>query len=233
MALEELNYGWDKDMPNPSEWTEVDIQQAMRMLVARMSAKVFVGNPTCRDPRWLGLTINFSMDLFLAGFTLRMFPPWLHPLVSPLILARWRVQKQINTGTKVIRQLMQKSEENNVGSNEETLFDWMVKQAMGGESSLEEMSARQCILTLASIHTTATTVANALFDIITYPEWIAVLRDEIDEAVKLHGEAGQNMPTKSWLQHLEKMDSFIIESQRLNPAILRKWNNIRYWKSGL
>lgn len=94
--------------------------------------------------------------------------------------------------------------------------------AVGSEGSLEEMAARQCILTLASIHTTAMTVAYALFDIIAHSEWVAVLRDEIDEALKTHGELGQDMPVKQWLQHLEKMDSFILESQRHNPPILCK-----------
>jgi len=223
MAYEEFEYGWKLDMPDPAEWTEVDIQQAMRMLVARMSAKVFVGEPTCRDPTWLSLTLNFSMDLFLAGFTLRMFPPWMHFLVKPLIPARWRVQKQIKIGTEVVRQFMQKREEDakkGESTGEGTLFEWMVDNAVGNEGSLGEMAARQCILTLASIHTTATTVANTLFDIIEHPEWIAVLREEIDETIGKYGEVGQGMPIKLWLQHLEKMDSFILESQRFNPAIL-------------
>ncbi|KAI0889376.1 cytochrome P450, partial [Annulohypoxylon maeteangense] len=222
MANEELEYGWHIDVPKPIEWTEVDIQQTLRMLVARMSAKVFVGDPACRDPTWLSLTLNFSQDLFLAGFALRMFPPWMHFLVKPLIPARWRVQKQIDIGTKVVRQYMLKREEQvKAGQRGDgTLFEWMVDHAVGNEGSLEQMAARQCILTLASIHTTAATAANVLFDIIAHPEWVAVLRDEIDETLKTHGELGQNMPVKSWLQHLEKMDSFILESQRHNPPIL-------------
>ncbi|KAF1962419.1 cytochrome P450 [Byssothecium circinans] len=211
MAYEEFEYGWSLDVPNPDEWTVVDIQQSMRMLVARMSARVFVGSPTCRDPTWLGLTLNFSLDLFLARFTLRMFPPWMHFLVKPLIHARWRVQKQIDIGTRVVREFMERRGEERITgkTTEDTLFEWMVNHAVGREGALEDMAARQCILTLASIHTTATTVAN-----------FSVLRDEIDDNVRRNGELGQGMPIKSWLQQLEKMDSFILESQRMNPAIL-------------
>lgn len=229
MAYEEFQYGWEIDVPKPEEWTEVDIQHSMRMLVSRMSAKVFVGEPTCRDPTWLNLTLNFSMDLFLAGFALRMFPPWMHFLVKPLVPARWRVQRQIDIGTKVVREFVSKREEMAKKDGleaEGTLFEWMVDHAVGNEGSLEEMSARQCILTLASIHTTATTVANALFDIIAHPRWISVLRDEIEDTLKNYGELGQNMPVKSWLQHLEKMDSFILESQRLHPPILCEYDSI-------
>lgn len=222
MAYEEFEYGWSLDVPDPNEWSVVDIQHSMRMLVARMSARIFVGLPTCRDPTWLGVTLNFSIDLFLAGFTLRMFPPWMHFLVKPLIPARYRVQKQIDIGTRVVREFMdRREEEKRTGEpREDTLFEWMVKHSVGSEASLEDMAPRQCILTLASIHTTATTVANMLFDIVEHPEWFPVLRDEIDDNIRRNGDLGQGMPVKSWLQQLEKMDSFLLESQRVNPVIL-------------
>lgn len=215
-------------MPQPDDWAAVDIQGVMRQLVARMSAKVFLGEPVCRDPTWLGLTIDFSVDIFVASFALRAFPRWCHFLVKPLIPARRRVHKQIRIGTEVVRSLMAARDEVGTGGGRVagqggTLFDWMVDHAVGNEGSLGEMAARQCILTLASIHTTATTVANALFDLIAHPEWLDVLREEIRETTEKHGHLGQKDSTKSWLNRLEKMDSFIVESQRVHPPILRKY----------
>lgn len=110
MAFEEFEYGWSLDFPTTEEWTVVYIQQAMRILVSRMLARVFVGLPTCRDPTWLGVTLNFSIDLFLAEFMLRMNPPWIHPLVKSLIPARWRVQRQIDIGITVVREFMRTRE---------------------------------------------------------------------------------------------------------------------------
>ncbi|KAI9148468.1 Cytochrome P450 monooxygenase ATR4 [Paramyrothecium foliicola] len=223
MASEELEYGWETDMPKPTEWTEVDIQHAVRMLVARMSAKVFLGSPACRDPEWLSLSLNFSIDVFFSCFTLRIFPPWMHFFIKPFIPARWRVQRQMNGAIKFFRAYMLKRAEDTAtrnGSGEEPLYDWMVDHATEDEGSLEQMAARQCILTLASIHTTSMTVSNALFDLIANPEWVPVLREEINNVIKVYGRPGKNLDVKSWLQHLEKMDSFIVESQRLHPAIL-------------
>jgi ent-kaurene oxidase len=225
MAHEEFIYAWSIDMPDPPTWTEVDIQQAIRTLVARMSAKVFVGHPTCRDPQWLDLTMNFSVDLFIAGFALRMFPPWMHFLVKPLIPARRRVQKQVDIAADMVKEFMLRREESaalGVRNSEGTLFEWMVDNAVGNEGSLKEMAARQCILTLASIHTTASTMANVLFDMIEYPEYFPVLVEEINDTIKTYGALGQNMAIKEWLQKLEKMDSFILESQRFNPPIICK-----------
>jgi ent-kaurene oxidase len=75
----------------------VDIQQIFRRLVSRMSAKVFMGYPACRDEDWLNLSIGFTHDMFVAAFTLRMFPPWTHRYIASLVPARRRMWHQIKT----------------------------------------------------------------------------------------------------------------------------------------
>ena len=106
---------------------------------------------------------------------------------------------------------------------QDTLLGWMVDNGDEKETSISEMAARQCVLTLASIHTTSMSVSNMLFDLCAHPEWFSVLTGEIDEAVAKYGMLGSDagMNPKQWLQTLEKMDSFFVESQRINPPILR------------
>ncbi|KAF2844399.1 hypothetical protein T440DRAFT_523536 [Plenodomus tracheiphilus IPT5] len=177
---------------------------------------MFLGEPTCRDPKWPNLTRNLFMDLLLAFFALRMFPLWMQSFVKPFIPARWRVQRVIDIGTDVALEFMSKCEDSAKSDDitkEEVLFEWMVKNAVGNERSLEEMAARQRILNLAIIYTAATTVGNTLFDMIEYPEWSPVLTDEIEVRIMSYGEPGQDMRLKEWLQLLKKMDSFIIESK--------------------
>ena len=50
-----------------------------------------------------------------------------------------------------------------------------------------------------------------------------VLTEEVEAVVKEYGHVGENpnISTKQWISRLEKMDSFFVESQRLNPPILR------------
>lgn len=85
------------------------------------------------------------------------------------------------------------------------------------------MSTRQAILTLASIHTTSMAAANILFDLCAHPEWFPVLREEIENITKELGPigSGPGSGAKEWLPRLEKLDSFFVESQRINPPILR------------
>ncbi|KAI0436660.1 cytochrome P450 [Xylaria telfairii] len=223
IAGRELNYAWNIDVPRPKNWTEVDIQQSMRMLVARMSARIFMGQPACREEEWLKVSIEFTYDMFLAAFTLRMFPPWMHPFVAHFVPARWRIRRQMKVAKKYVGALTKKHEAamRNGEKGEDTLLGWMVDHGTEKEKSIPEMAARQCVLTLASIHTTSMSVSNLLFDLCAYPEWFPVLRDEIDEVVKTYGKIDESeLNHKQWLAKLEKMDSFIVEDQRINPPIL-------------
>nr|UOW59931.1 SonI [Paraconiothyrium archidendri] len=224
LAKSELEYAWDLDLPKPEEWTEVDIQQSIRMLVSRMSAKVFVGYPACRDMEWLKVSIDFSIDLFMTAFTMRTFPPWLHPIVAWLIPARWRLRSQMGIGKRVVANVIRKYKTAKAEGYEpeETLLGWMIDNGTDKENDIDEMAARQCALTLASIHTTALAASNFLFDLCAHPEWFPVLIEEIQEVSKEYGRLGtqKDMTTRQWLAKLEKMDSFLVESQRSTPPIL-------------
>lgn len=219
---------------------KIDFERTVRDLVARMTAKVFLGDPACRDKTWLDISVDFSIDLFTASFTMKMFPPRMYPLVAPLIPARRRVLKQLKAAQIIVGEQMHKhnslkekraqAARGEVALTEEeaqdTLLDWMLDHGKGSEVSVEEMSARQCVLTLASIHTTASQTANMMFDLCEHPQWWGVLREEVDEIAKElgpPGTAGKNggVSVKEWCVRLEKMDSFFQETQRKEPPILR------------
>jgi cytochrome P450 len=57
---------------------------------------------------------------------------------------------------------------------------------------------------------------HAFYYLATYPEYMQPLREEVEEVVKSEGW------TKDGLDQMHKLDSFIKESQRLNPLANRK-----------
>lgn len=52
---------------------------------------------------------------------------------------------------------------------------------------------------------------HALYDLAAYPKFAGILREEVDEV--LHREGW----TKTAMDQMERIDSFIRESQRLSP----------------
>jgi len=57
---------------------------------------------------------------------------------------------------------------------------------------------------------------HALYYLAAFPEYIQPLREEVEEIVKSEGW------TKTALGKMHKLDSFIKETQRLNPLTNRK-----------
>ncbi|KAG6051360.1 hypothetical protein E4U17_006223 [Claviceps sp. LM77 group G4] len=64
----------------------------------------------------------------------------------------------------------------------------------------------------AALHTSSQLVAHTLFELATRPDYIGVLREEVEQCFEQHGQG-----TKAAMDSMYKMDSFIKETQRFNP----------------
>ena len=80
----------------------------------------------------------------------------------------------------------------------------------------EKLAHRELVITLASIHTSTMAAIHTFYDIYAHPEYIQPLREEVVNCVEEEG--GWSRVT---FNKMLKMDSFMKESQRLNPPSLR------------
>lgn len=176
------------------------------------------------------MSIQFTADLFGTAFILKHFPDWMRPVVAPFIPHRYRMKNIVEKGKKIVGEQIDNHRSNRANEieTEDTLLAWMLDNGTAKEYALEEMTQRQLLLVLASIHTTTMATANFLFDLCTHPEYVSVLRDEIKEVTDKYGRIGErkDVPAKIWLTKLEKMDSFLIESQRFEPSVHCKPSSI-------
>lgn len=92
----------------------------------------------------------------------------------------------------------------------------------------KDMARTQMSIAFVAIHTTGLRAINAIFDIASYPEYAAELREEYEQVLKEEGTADGQF-TKTGLAKLKKMDSFLLESSRCNPSGLSECSvlNIR------
>ncbi|KAI0598801.1 cytochrome P450 [Biscogniauxia sp. FL1348] len=227
IARDEFNEAWRQMAPHCDDWTTVDIQDLCRTIVARISARVFLGSQTCQNQEWLKLSYSYSIDLFITAFMLRMFPPWSHRIVAPLLPQYHRVKRHIRTAKGIVKPLMEQHAEAEIKRSlgqkvheEDILLNWMIDNATEEEGSVQNMSSMVCMLSLASIHTTSMSVANMLFGICEHPEYDPMLREEIEEVHKELGEFKEGLDAKMWLSRLEKLDSYFIECLRVSPVVL-------------
>lgn len=101
------------------------------------------------------------------------------------------------------------------------MTDWLIEASRGADAHPENIVKRQLGFSFASIHTTTNHLANVIFDLASrWDTYAAELIDEIETSLNEHnGQMSKLMVTK-----LSKLDSFMKESQRLNPPSARKSN---------
>lgn len=210
----------------------IDVLKVMRMMITRMSSRIMIGYPECRNTTWLNLAIDFPTDLLKVAYTVRMFPTWMHGLVVQLLPATHKLMERYKLAEEILTPIMeghkdivaQREKGIEMTDEDDTLLGWMLDKGTPQETSHSEMSGRMILLTLGSIHTTSMTVTNCIYDACEQPEWIPELQEELHETIRELGPLGTgDHGAEQWLAKLEKLDSFIKETQRIRPPLLRTY----------
>jgi len=91
-------------------------------------------------------------------------------------------------------------------------ISWLVDDAQGEERTAPAIALRVLATNTAAIHTSSRAITTALYDLTTYPDHILPMREEAERVIRAEGW------TKSALNNLVHIDSFLRESQRVHGA---------------
>jgi cytochrome P450 len=202
----------------------------MMKLVPKITNRVLVGEPLCRNPDFLANMLAFTLDVVRVMLVLAFVPKMLHPIVGNLVgLAGkyhyWRTRK---CSLPLINRRLEDTRRKDAGDpnykewkEPNDYITWCIRtaQAEGRQDELDPsmIAMRIMPLNFASIHTTAMTGHAALVDILSSdPSVIAGLREE---AERIYREEGGRW-TKQGLARMYRIDSAIRESQRHSPIAL-------------
>ncbi|OJD40673.1 cytochrome p450 [Diplodia corticola] len=193
------------------DWTPIVLYPAAVHLVARLSARVFLGESAARDESWLRISTEYAHYVIPFVRALRSWPPAMRPFVQHLLPERRRLRACEAQARRLIAALAEKS------GNSDDALHWQeeVSRKHGKDT---DVAAGQLALSLVAVHTTSMALTRVMFDLCEHPEWIEPLRDEVRRALAEEGDDG--VWTKSTLMRMRLMDSVLKESQRLNPVHL-------------
>jgi cytochrome P450 len=123
---------------------------------------------------------------------LRLFPRFLRPLVAPLLPSYRGLRSNVAAARRIVGGIVRarRAAEAHEGVQYETpadLLQWMMDAANAEERTPENLAQRLLILSLASIHTTALTMTQALYDLCAHPESLEPLREELVEVLRADG----------------------------------------------
>ncbi|KAJ7489663.1 cytochrome P450 [Mycena galericulata] len=196
-----------------AEWKTLPVLPIMMAVVARVSNRLFVGLPLCRDQAYLRNNIQYTIDVVRSAGRITLFPPFLRPIVGPFISNQ---KNSYAAALKFLGPLVEErvAKENELGPDwpgkPNDFISWLLEIAEGEERRAPALILRILSTNMASIHTSSMAFTHALFDLTTYPEHFLPMREEAERVVKEEGW------TKAALNNMVKIDSFLRESQRIN-----------------
>lgn len=216
---DELEYAMKMDVPKAEDWTPIRINEQTVKIVARISARIFVGPELCRNPEWLYLSIHFTKNLGWTRNILRLFPILVRPVAARLMPSYWRIYKNLGAAQRLLGPIIAKRKSNAKNDPDyqkpDDFLQWMMDDARPDEAHPNDIAHRQLLVSLAAIHTTSMSVSHFIYDLCAYPQYLEPLREEIIKTLREDGDF-----KKTTLNKLRKLDSFLKESQRLNPPLV-------------
>ncbi|KAJ6524863.1 cytochrome P450 [Mycena vulgaris] len=198
-----------------AEWKEITVMPHAMQVVARTSARVFVGMPLCRNQEYVDLSISYTFAVFGRGQIIAMCPSFLKPIFGRLLSSRRSsIRQAMKTLGPVIEERLAKDAE--LGPDwvdrPSDLISWLIDDAEGAERTAPAIALRILATNTAAIHTSSSALTTALYNLTTYPEHIGPMREEAERVVAAEGW------TKSALGKMVKIDSFLRESLRVHGS---------------
>ncbi|ETS79917.1 hypothetical protein PFICI_07446 [Pestalotiopsis fici W106-1] len=221
-----LDQLWGKDN---DRYTEIPVWEVMQRIIGRVTNRVFVGLPMCRNETLLKLGIECAQEIPMNGLFLRFVWKPMRSLVALIITIPSRIHQnrfyqtlrpEIEQRIRKLNAQLADPEAKSLRDEPNDFLQWSIHQAKAsGDPYMMKpatLAGRIMLLNFASIHTSSFAITHVLLDLASSEQsYIDELREEIQEVLAAHGGEWN----KRALAAMTKVDSTMRESQRLNSFV--------------
>lgn len=218
-VLEEIDYAFRKCWGTDSEnWTCVVAYDSMSEIIARISNRVLVGLPLCRDENYLYSSSRFARWVILEASVLHMLPNHLRPIFAPFVtISDYR--HYIKMAKFIIPVWAQRVAAPIVDyKKKRDYIQFCLDNANDARDPDERgsgmISKRLSAISFAAIQSSVITSCNLILDLAASPLTPVVLSTIKQEVLTELKEEGGSW-TKGFLSRIVTCDSVLRESMRL------------------
>ncbi|KAF4964434.1 hypothetical protein FSARC_7620 [Fusarium sarcochroum] len=188
----------------------------MRM-VSRISARIFHSAASAENDHWLDIASEHVHSAVVWTENLKKWPAILRPIVYRFVKGRGYMMQRFEEGKALVGNSLaeRKAHGGKPLSEPQTLLDYLADSVLGPDD-VESHTIAQINLCVAAIQSMSSTVTQCLMDLATHPEYAPELLKEVQRVREARG----GVIDKQALTDMWMLDSFIKETQRLNPPDL-------------
>ncbi|SJL13064.1 uncharacterized protein ARMOST_16501 [Armillaria ostoyae] len=205
---DEIEVAFRDNIPMTEDWVEIPAYDTVLQIICRVSNRVFVGLPLCRNREYIKLNINYTIEIFTFHRIINLLPT---VLKTRVILTQYSKAEKFLGETVRERMHQQDVYGKDWPGKPNDLVSWLLDITYGDDKrrSVKDHCTRVLSLNLSAIHTMSMTFTTALYALATHPEYAETLRDEVESIINEEG------CTKAAMGKMNQLDSFLKESQRV------------------
>ncbi|TCD63305.1 hypothetical protein EIP91_005686 [Steccherinum ochraceum] len=201
------------------EWTSVPALKTVMSIISRTSNRVFVGLPLCRDPEFLSIATNITLDIAHSRFLINLFPPFMKPFVAKLVnQVPSRLRKAYAMIGPMVEARRQRAEECKTNKEEwddrpNDFLMWLVDEGVKKGYTNESTVLYLLLMEFVALHTAAMSFTHALYYLAADSSLVIPMRKEVEAILQ---EEGGDLGSRTAVSKMRYIDSFLRESQRMN-----------------
>jgi ent-kaurene oxidase len=197
------------------EWTPFQPYMSLAYTISRISSRFLGGTELSRNDEWVYMNIQTTIMTHRAAQEIRRkySPGWRW-------LARWRdkeaksVRENRRRAAEIVAPVLKKRLTSTVTeSGDPDAIQWLLALAGTKGKKAAELATEQLFLGVTSIHSTTASILSTIYDLMDHPD---AMEEIISEIQGVQAQLSGGRWTKSALLELEKLDSFMKESQRVH-----------------
>ncbi|KAL2847543.1 cytochrome P450 [Aspergillus pseudoustus] len=205
-----LRDNWSDD----TEWHAISLDETMHLLIAQLTARIFIGEELCRDRDWIQNAISYTAHRTAAMKELHAYGR-LIPLAHWFLPSCRALRGCVRAGRPFVERVLEarRTATQGNGKGEDKIVDalsWI--DGVADENGAKyDATLTQLRLAYAAVHTTSDMMTKVVASLCEHEELVQPLRKEIMAVVKEHGWS------EAALAKMVLLDSVLKETQRLEP----------------
>ncbi|CAG8940667.1 unnamed protein product [Penicillium salamii] len=218
--IDELVGVFNDILPESEDWVKINANTLFNRLIAVSASRLMVGDALRQNEEWLNAAITYAHSLGITLVFLRPVPKYLRPLVAPFLPPIWHMNKSVRLARRlfvpIIDERRRAAQENPAYTKPDDFLQWMLDLSEEKNECIpaSDISTHMLLLVgLAVTHTSTMALCHAMFDLITKPEYLKPLQEEIQRTLP----DGWRKGTQAAFADQARLDSFLRESQRFGP----------------
>ncbi|KAB8235592.1 cytochrome P450 [Aspergillus alliaceus] len=200
-----------------SEWQSILAFDKALRIIGLVSGRANVGHHLSRKAEWLDLYCLYPILFFSSITAICKWPSFLRPIVQYMTPQLKQMRKVRARLTEMLASEFE-AQRNGKSQAQNNMINWVWKNSTEKDRTTENQSLIHILATVPSTYTVSFAIAQCIFDLGARPEYIPILREEFQSILDSCG--GTTGLTKESFSRMTKLDSFMKESQRLNPLAL-------------